>query len=122
MRSPLRKRLIWIGSSKEDLRAMPVTLQKEFGVALDLVQQGLTPDGAKLLKGRQKGAVQLSEDYRGDTFRAVYTVQFETEVYVLHCFQKKAKKGAATPKADLDLIETRLKAARKIHSQLREEK
>jgi len=32
-------------------------------------------------------------------------------VYVLHCFQKKATKGIATPKADLDLIAARLKAA-----------
>jgi phage-related protein len=45
----------------------------------------------------------------------VYTVEFEGCVYVLHCFQKKSKKGSETPKPDLDLIETRLKAARELH-------
>ncbi len=114
---PPKKALIWIGSSKRDLIAMPVALRKEFGVALDIVQQGLTPDGAKLLKGKAAGTTQLSEYYHGDTYRAVYTVELEACLYVLHCFQKKSKKGAETPKPDLDLIETRLKVARALHAE-----
>jgi phage-related protein len=113
---PPKKTLVWIGSSKRDLIAMPVPLRKDFGVALDIAQQGLTPEGAKPLKGKVAGATQLSEDYHGDTWRAVYTVELEGCLYVLHCFQKKSKKGAETPKADLDLIETRLKAARALHA------
>jgi phage-related protein len=113
---PPKKALVWIGSSKRDLIAMPIALRKDFGVALDIAQQGLTPEGAKLLKGKAAGATQLSEDYHGDTWRAVYTVELEDCLYVLHCFQKKSKKGAETPKADLDLIETRLKAARALHA------
>ena len=97
--------------------AMPVALRKDFGVALDLVQQGLTPEGAKPLKGKVDGATQLSQDHSGDTYRAVYTIELEGEVYVLHCFQKKSKKGAETPKADIELIETRMKAARALHAQ-----
>jgi len=95
---------------------MPIALRKDFGVALDIAQQGLTPEGAKLLKGKAAGATQLSEDYHGDTWRAVYTVELEECLHVLHCFQKKSKRGAETPKADLDLIETRLKAARALHA------
>jgi phage-related protein len=113
---PVKKTLIWVGSSKRDLIAMPITLRKEFGVALDIAQQGLTPEGAKSLKGKAAGATQLSEDCRGDTYRAVYTVELEGCLYVLHCFQKKSKKGAETPKPDLDLIETRLKSARALHA------
>ena len=113
---PAKKKLIWVSSSKRDLIAMPISLRKDFGVALDIAQQGLTPEGAKLLKGKAAGATQLSEDYHGDTYRAVYTIELEGCVYVLHCFQKKSKKGAETPKPDLDLIETRLKSARALHS------
>ena len=47
----------------------------------------------------------------GDTFRAVYTVRFETAVYVLHAFRQKAKRGAATPKRELDLVRRRLRVA-----------
>jgi phage-related protein len=32
-------------------------------------------------------------------------------IYVLHAFQKKSKKGIATPKAELDMIKRRLKEA-----------
>lgn len=114
--APPRKALVWIGSSKRDLLEMPVALRKHFGVALDIAQQGLRPEGAKLLKGRVAGATQLSDDYHRDTYRAVYTVELEGCLYVLHCFQKKSKRGVETPMADLDLIETRLKAARALHA------
>lgn len=113
---PPKKSLVWVGSSRKDLITMPIPLRKEFGVALDIAQQGLAPEGTKLLKGAASGAMQLSEDYRGDTYRAVYTVELEGCLYVLHCFQKKSKKGAETPKTDLELIETRLKAARALHT------
>ena len=75
-------------------------------------QLGETPPEAKPLKGfGGAGVLELVEDYRGDAYRAVYTVRFATKVYVLHVFQKKSKRGAATPKADIDLIRERLKVA-----------
>jgi phage-related protein len=44
-------------------------------------------------------------------------------VYVLHAFEKKSKKGIATPKHELDLIKARLKYAEWQHKQwLKEEK
>ncbi|MBI4988798.1 MAG: type II toxin-antitoxin system RelE/ParE family toxin [Rhodocyclales bacterium] len=49
--------------------------------------------------------------FRGDAYRAVYTVKFGDTVYVLHCFQKKSSHGIGTPKPDIDLIRERLKAA-----------
>ena len=57
------------------------------------------------------------DDFDGDAFRAVYTVRFAQAVYVLHAFQKKSKRGVATPKAELDLIEQRLKRAREDYEQ-----
>ena len=51
------------------------------------------------------------ENYDGDTYRAVYTVKFKGVVYVLDAFQKKSKKGAATPKHDMARITSRLKLA-----------
>ena len=47
----------------------------------------------------------------GGTYRAVYTVKFAEAVFVLHCFQKKSKRGIATPKEDTDIINARLKIA-----------
>jgi len=53
----------------------------------------------------------IVDDFDGDTFRAVYTVRFAKAVYVLHAFQKKSKRGTATPRTELDMIERRLKRA-----------
>ncbi len=68
---------------------------------------------AKALSGfGSAGVLEVVEDFRGDTYRAVYTVRFTAWVYVLHCLQKKSKSGIKTPKEDLDLINTRLKVAK----------
>jgi len=55
------------------------------------------------------------EDHRGDTFRAVYALQVENAVHVLHAFQKKSKSGIATPRPDIQLIEKRMKAVLERH-------
>ena len=82
------------------------------GYALHLAQTGLKHPTAKPLKGFGGAKVlEFVEDYQKDTYRAVYTVKFSDVVYVLHAFQKKSKKGAATPKPDMDLIKRRLQDA-----------
>ncbi len=110
--TPSLKPLMWVAGSKRDLLAMPDEVQDVFGYALHLAQAGSKHGQAKPLRGQGSAAVlEVVEDWQGDTYRAVYTVKFSAAIYVLHCFQKKATKGIATPKPDLDLIAARLKAA-----------
>ncbi len=108
-----RKALEWIGSSLEDLRGLPGDVRRVFGQALDDAEKGGEHPAAKALKGFGGGrsVLEVVDDYDGDTYRAVYTVRFAGVVYVLHVFQKKSKKGIATPKHEIDLIEARLKRA-----------
>ena len=106
------RRLLWLGSAKKDLKAMPGDVQDTFGYALHLAQVGKKHEQAKPLKGfGSAGVLEVVEDSGGSTFRAVYTVKFGDAVYVLYCFQKKATHGIATPQPDMDLIRNRLKAA-----------
>jgi len=106
------KPLVWIGSSKKDLMALPADVRKFFGHALDFAQHGGRHDATKVLKGfGGAGVLEVVEDNVGGTYRAVYTVKLEAAVYVLHCFQKKSKSGIATPKEDIDIIRARLKLA-----------
>src|SRR5690554_2356506 len=108
------KPLAWIGSSHKDLRTMPDEVQDSFGYALYLAQTGRVHNKAKVLKGfGGAGTLEIIENHLGDTYRAVYTVQWANAVYVLHCFQKKAVKGISTPKPDMELIKNRLKIAAK---------
>ena len=86
------------------------------GYALYQAQLGLKSASARPLTGFGGASVlEIVDDFQTDTYRAVYTVRFADVVYVLHAFQKKSKKGIATPKADLDLIKRRLRAAEKDH-------
>jgi phage-related protein len=55
--------------------------------------------------------LEIVEDFDGDTYRAVYTVKFAGAIYVLRAFQKKSRKGIATPQSEIELIRTRLRAA-----------
>jgi phage-related protein len=112
---PPLKSVIWVGTSLKDLRGFPALVQDVMGYALYLAQRaGKHPD-AKVLSGfGGAGLLEVIKDYRGDTFRAVYTLKWEGAVYVLHAFQKKSKTGRATPRRDMDLIEQRLHEAKEI--------
>lgn len=88
------------------------------GYALFIAQCGGRHRKAKTFKGAgDAGVVEVVDDHRGDTFRTVYTVRFASAVYVLHAFQKKSKKGIATPRADIRLIEQRLRDAERLHKE-----
>jgi len=102
----------FIGSSKEDLSAMPGDVKEVMGFAIFLAQSGEKHGSAKPLKGfGSAGVLEVVEDFDGDAYRAVYTVKFAGVVYLLHAFQKKSKRGRATPQHDIDLIKLRLKTA-----------
>lgn len=82
------------------------------GYALYQAQVGRKALSAKPLAGfGGAGVLEIVEDHQTDTYRAVYTVKFSEFVYVLHAFQKKSKKGIATPKPDIDLIKRRIRVA-----------
>jgi phage-related protein len=105
--------IIWVTSSLEDLRRFPQPVQKVMGFALFQAQRGGKHLQAKPLKGfGGAGVLEIVEDFDGSTFRAVYTVRFADAVYVLHAFQKRARRGIKTPRRDMDLVRSRLRLAR----------
>lgn len=104
--------VVWVGRSKEDLLKFPEAVLRSIGYALHEVQFGDMPQSAKPLKGfRGASVLEIIDRHDTETYRAVYTVQFEDAVYILHCFQKKAKSGIKTPQQDMNMIQSRLKQA-----------
>ena len=101
----------WIGSSKADLRSFPEAVRAVVGYALYQAQIGLRHGDVKALRGFGSNVLEVVARRDGDAFRAVYTVRFRAAVYVLHAFQKKAKRGIETPKPEIALIRRRLRAA-----------
>lgn len=117
------KPLIWMSSSRADLREFPDEVQDSMGYALYRAQLGEKHPDAKPLRGYGGASVlEVVEDHAGNTYRAVYTVRFAGAVYVLHAFQKKSKKGIATPKQDIEMIDRRLKSAELHYEQWRKKK
>ena len=97
---------------------MPQQVRKDIGQALYAAQQGVTDPVAKPLKGFGGTRVmEIVERYRSDAYRAVYTAHFANAIYVLHVFQKKSKRGIATPKHDMDLIRRRFAEAERHHKE-----
>jgi len=105
------KPLLWVGSAKSDLLEFPEAVKDEIGAALSVAQFGGKHPKAKPWKGEGPGVLEIVEDYRGDTYRAVYTVKFEHAVYVLHAFQKQSPKGIKTAQPDVEMVSRRLKLA-----------
>ena len=108
--------LVWVGPSRQDLRDCPAPVQRIIGKALLQAQRGEHAVTAKRLRGDLAGLVEIVDDFDGNTYRAVYTTKLAGAIYVLHVFQKKATRGIATPKHELDLIKTRLRRAREHHA------
>ena len=112
------KPLVWVATSRDDLKDFPDEVRRGMGYALYLAQVGRKHADAKPLKGfGGAGVLEVVEDFDGNAYRAVYTVKLAGAVYVLHAFQKKSRKGIKTPQADLDRIRARLKMAEEIHAQ-----
>ncbi|MEO5363412.1 MAG: type II toxin-antitoxin system RelE/ParE family toxin [Magnetococcus sp. DMHC-8] len=110
------KALVWVSDSRERLRAFPEPVQHTMGYALFRAQEGKKhPDAKPLLGFKGAGVLEIVDDHDGDAYRAVYTVQLEGVVYVLHAFQKKSKQGITTPKQEMDLVKSRLLLAHQIH-------
>ncbi len=103
--------LEWVGSSRSDLRCFPDDVRDQVGFALYQAQIGLKHRTAKPLTGLGSGVLEVVTTYDSNAYRTVYTVRFRKAVYVLHAFQKKSRKGIATPKAEIDLVKRRLEAA-----------
>ena len=113
--TPSFKPVIWIGSSRKDLRAFPEPVQDHMGYALYISQCGGKHRDTKPLTGfGGAGVVEVVTDFRGDTFRAVYTLRYAGAIYVLHAFQKKSVTGRETPLRDIELIKQRLRLAEQI--------
>lgn len=109
------KVVVWMGSSLKDLRSFPDEVRQVFGAALYFAQLGGKHPQATPMKGHKgAGVLEIIEDHDKDTYRCMYTVKYGSKIYVLHAFQKKSKRGIATPQADIDVINSRLKEVKKL--------
>jgi len=109
--------VIWVGSSKDEISALPSLVKASFGHRLRQVQNGETPADVKPLPQFGPGVLELRERFDRNAYRLMYVVNLKKAVYVLHAFMKKSKSGIGIPKPDAELIEARLKRARALDAE-----
>lgn len=100
------KPLEFLGSSRDDLAAMPARVRHDIGLELMRVQFGGDPTDFKPMSTVGAGAYEIRVRDNSGAYRAIYVARFETAVYVLHAFQKKTQQ---TAKADIELARVRYK-------------
>lgn len=102
----LKKRVIWLGSSKSDLKAFPRAVTAQAGYELCRVQCGLEPADWKPMSAIGPGVREIRVRDSSGAFRVIYLASRPEAIYVLHCFQKKSRKTAP---GDIELAQQRLK-------------
>ena len=111
--------IVWLADTLATLRGYSVRVRQTFGHALRDAQFGRRHAKTKVLRGfGGAGVLEIVESDSRGSFRLVYTLFLEEHIYVLHVFQKKAKKGIQTPKHVIDLIKARLREAQRIEAEL----
>jgi phage-related protein len=99
--------VIWLGASREDLRAFPAAARRQAGYQLNKVQRGDEPENWKPLNSIGRGVRELRIRETSGAFRVVYIATLPKGIYVLHCFQKKTQK---TSRKEIQLAKLRFKA------------
>ena len=114
IKKPKQRSIIWLGNAKKNILEFPEEVRKLIGDELQLIQFGGMPKDAKPFKGIGSGIIEIALKYDKEAYRCVQAVQLGEEIYILHAFQKKAKKGISTPKQHVDLIKKRYKEAQEL--------
>jgi len=80
--------VIWVGTSKNDLSAMPGNVKASFGLRLYELQLGGKPLDMKRLTQFGSGVCELREAFGGNAYRAVFVLNLGSALYVLHAFMQ----------------------------------
>ena len=112
--APVMRPVVWLGNSRRNIQAFPPDARRIIGGELQLMQYGGMPKDAKPFKGIGSGVIEIAIRHDGEAYRTVVALQLGRNIYVLHAYQKKSKKGIATPKQVVDLIKQRYKEAKEL--------
>jgi phage-related protein len=107
------KKVVWVGSSRSDIKQLGEDLCDAFGTDLLSIQYGLDPISVKHL---HNGMSEIKLTDSDGAYRLFYVAKFEEAIYVLHVFNKKSNKDGETPKRDASIIASRFSEAARLHA------
>jgi phage-related protein len=101
----------WVRRSREEMQSFPKSATINLGIALFQLEIGQDPPDSKRVTGVGPGVYELRDEDERAWYRVVYLKKIGTRILVLHCFEKQTNK---IEKRDLEVIERRLKEARRM--------
>lgn len=104
----------WVKAARKEFEGFPEKVRTEGLRALTIAAEGAKADNAKPLHGLGSGIFEIVLNDRSGTYRVIYAVQIGDDLWVVHAFQKKSKKGIKTPQQEIDLVRERLKRLKEI--------
>ena len=90
----------FVGSSLDDLRALPKPARQDMGYQIEGVQRGLDPHDWKPMPSVGRGVREIRVRGVDNSYRGIYVANIDDAVYVLHVFAKKSRR---TPASDIRL-------------------
>ena len=103
----------WVRAARKVFESFPATVRDRVNTALTIAAEGGKADIAKPLKGFGPGVLEIAIRYRSDAWRVVYVTEMAGRLWVIHAFRKKSKTGSRTPKAEINVIGSRLARLRR---------
>jgi len=108
------RNISWIKAAQKDFLKFPVTVREYMETTLTIAAEGAKSDSTKPMKGLGVGVFEITKRYDTDTYRSVYGLKIDEDIWVIHAFKKKSKTGIKTPKEDINLIKSRIKQLKEI--------
>lgn len=106
---PATRPVSWVNAARKGFEKFPEKVQIDGLRALTIAAEGARVDNAKPLRGLGSGIFEIVLNDRSGTYRVIYAVLIGDDLWVIHAFQKKSKRGIKTPQHEIDVIRERLK-------------
>jgi phage-related protein len=106
----------WVKAARREFERFPEQVQIEGLRCLTIAAEGAKADNAKPLHGLGSGIFEIVLNDRSGTYRVVYAVRIADDLWVVHAFQKKSKKGIKTPQQEIEVVRQRLKRLKEMLS------
>lgn len=108
--------VVWEGDCLEVVRTFPKPVREDLGADIRRLQLGEKPLNSRPMPSVGKRVYELRQMDDQGWYRVIYLGKVGNQLHMLHAF---IKKSAKTPRNDLRIATTRLKA---VHARLLEEK
>jgi len=109
------RQISWIKAAAKEFEKFPESARLSCQRALTVAAEGGKADFAKPMLGLGSGVFEIALPFDGNAFRVVYALQWASEIWVVHVFQKKSTIGMKTPQREVILIMNRLKRLKEMY-------